>query len=458
MNRSAASGLIRPSLCSRPRAAVIAMPPVFVLGLRARRRWPPPGRAGRLDGGIAAVSLDAIDEPERHHREIACPDIVIQARACEIHGRARGCRARTAAVAGARTPSDSLTMTPGCVRKTLAPRAPVPRDDRAESRRPATRGLSAQPDQPPDRPPRGPRVESRPRQAADLGLKVGRWQSRGPRLNVRLVSAGRDRDRSRSLLRARAPLVSSMCGPKVHSRHPGDERRRGTESEEASSSRARPRSRMAAGVRVVDTMRDHSEAPRKSSIVDDPFATAFEAQARASTFQGRPSLVLDRTLFYPRRAGSLADRGTLVVGLERRARRRSPSSMCRSTTRESFIHLRDEAGRRLVAIRGAWSRCAVKSSVRGGASTWPSTLRNICCRARSWTWRKAATVSARLGATSCTIDIDVPQVDEAPSRAPKTWSTAVIRMTLRCASSFPRMKSWRPSRCGAPPRCPKGIA
>ena len=47
----------------------------------------------------------------------------------------------------------------------------------------------------------------------------------------------------------------------------------------------------------------------------DPFARAFEAEsARVAEWQGRPSVVLEQTLFYPEAGGQLADQGTLVVG------------------------------------------------------------------------------------------------------------------------------------------------
>ena len=47
----------------------------------------------------------------------------------------------------------------------------------------------------------------------------------------------------------------------------------------------------------------------------DPFARDFEADVGGalSRWQGRPSIVLERTIFYPEAGGQLADRGTLSV-------------------------------------------------------------------------------------------------------------------------------------------------
>ncbi|HEY5242122.1 MAG TPA: alanine--tRNA ligase-related protein, partial [Polyangiaceae bacterium] len=46
----------------------------------------------------------------------------------------------------------------------------------------------------------------------------------------------------------------------------------------------------------------------------DPFATTFEATARPGELGGQPTIVLERTLFYPESGGQLSDQGTLLIG------------------------------------------------------------------------------------------------------------------------------------------------
>src|SRR5690349_19989833 len=47
----------------------------------------------------------------------------------------------------------------------------------------------------------------------------------------------------------------------------------------------------------------------------DPFTSTFETNdARVGRFGDRPSVILDRTLFYPEAGGQLADTGMLTIG------------------------------------------------------------------------------------------------------------------------------------------------
>jgi len=224
MNRSRGERLIRPSFARAPRAAVIADAACIRAGpSRLEEDGAAGGEPVGLDGGIAAVDLDAIDEPERHHREIrGARDIVIQARACEIHGRARGCRAahggrrrRTEPArltdddAGLRA-QDILRLEPRS-RETIA-RNHGARDPAVFRRNRITHRIAHHADL-------GLKVGRG--KAADLGLKVGRGKAADLRLNVRLVSAGRDRDGRDRCSEPERRSCRPCGGPKVHSRHPG---------------------------------------------------------------------------------------------------------------------------------------------------------------------------------------------------------------------------------------------
>src|SRR5215472_15254617 len=148
----------------------------------------------------------------------------------------------------------------------------------------------------------------------------------------------------------------------------------------------------------------------------DPFAVAFEATAaRPSTFEGKPSLVLDKTLFYPEAGGQLADTGLLNIGTA--ALRVEDVQIDES---EEIHHLVPE----LATVEFSQERIA-----GGAAPTVTGTIdrerrrdhmtqhtaQHMLSRALLDVAR-AETVSARLGASSCTIDVslsDVPERDLA---------------------------------------------
>ncbi len=134
----------------------------------------------------------------------------------------------------------------------------------------------------------------------------------------------------------------------------------------------------------------------------DPHLTSFVTTGvRLVEHGGKPALVLDRTLFYPEGGGQLGDSGTLTVGA--------------STLQIADTQL-DDAGMILHLLAEAPSADVIASlgeetSVRGTIDAGrrrdhmaQHTAQHALSRALADVAR-AETVSARLGATSCTIDV-----------------------------------------------------
>jgi len=197
------------------------------------------------------------------------------------------------------------------------------------------------------------------------------------------------------------------------------------------------------------------EAPTQKLYWDDPFATAFEAQARVSTFQGRPSLVLDRTLFYPEAGGQLADRGTLVVASNEGA---TEIAIVDVQVDDAGVihHLRDEAAPALVPFAGVEPVRGEIERARRRDHMAQHTSQHMLSRALL-DMAKAATVSARLGATSCTIDIDVPQVDEGALARAEDLVNAVIRDDVTVRQLFPTDEELASLTLRRAPKVSKGI-
>jgi alanyl-tRNA synthetase len=128
----------------------------------------------------------------------------------------------------------------------------------------------------------------------------------------------------------------------------------------------------------------------------DPFATTFEAPARAGELEGKPTVVLERTLFYPESGGQLADTGTLRVGARE--------------LRVEDVQI-DDAGviHHLVAggpesLAGAVAQGTIDAARRRDHMA-QHTGQHALSRALVDVAR-ADTVSSRLGASACTIDVE----------------------------------------------------
>jgi alanyl-tRNA synthetase len=168
----------------------------------------------------------------------------------------------------------------------------------------------------------------------------------------------------------------------------------------------------------------------------EPLATTFAASGvRVASLGGKPSLVLGRTLFYPEGGGQLGDSGTLAV--------------------ESFL-LRvadtqiDEAGEihhllaeplpadletRLASSPDLLVRGSLDEARRRDHMA-QHTAQHALSRALSDEAR-AETVSARLGATTCTIDVSRPGLADSDLHRAEDLVNAIVVSDVVVLASFP---------------------
>jgi len=154
-----------------------------------------------------------------------------------------------------------------------------------------------------------------------------------------------------------------------------------------------------------------------------PFAVTFEATARRGELAGKPSLVLERTLFYPESGGQLADVGTLVVGGgELRV-------IDVQVDDDGFIHHFVEgelaAGPAVGTIDPARRRDHMAQH----------TAQHALSRALVDVAR-AETVSSRLGASSCTIDVEGALDERSLARA-EDLVNAIVTSDVGVRQMFP---------------------
>ena len=164
----------------------------------------------------------------------------------------------------------------------------------------------------------------------------------------------------------------------------------------------------------------------------DPFATTFEgARARAGELGGRATIVLDRTLFYPEGGGQLADTGTLVVGDR--------------TLAVSDVQVADDGTIHHVLAESALpagTDVTLDGAVRGSidaARRRDHMTQHTAQHALSHALvevARADTVSARLGATACTIDVE-GALDERDAARAEDLVNAVVTSDVAVRQLFP---------------------
>ncbi len=163
----------------------------------------------------------------------------------------------------------------------------------------------------------------------------------------------------------------------------------------------------------------------------DPFASEFRvASAEALVFEGKPALVLPATLFYPEGGGQLGDRGTLAFG----ARSFDVVDTQIDDAGTIFHVLGAEPGG-FEKLEGGELRGAIDVPRRRDHMA-QHTAQHMLSRALHDVAR-APTVSARLGATSCTIDVEKSALEDAELFAIEDLVNDVIRRDVPVRAFFP---------------------
>ena len=155
----------------------------------------------------------------------------------------------------------------------------------------------------------------------------------------------------------------------------------------------------------------------------DSLLLAFTGRVIAhDAWQGRPSVVLDRTAFYPEAGGQMADRGSLAG----------------ATVLDVQV---DDDGRVHHVVDGALP--AIGADVEGSIDKERRRVHMALHTGQHMLSRAladvamAATVSSRLGETACTIDVDQEAVEERRIAAAEDLTNAIVDDDVPVRSFFP---------------------
>ncbi len=166
----------------------------------------------------------------------------------------------------------------------------------------------------------------------------------------------------------------------------------------------------------------------KKKYWDDPFATTLETRgAAAASFGGKPSIVLAETIFYPEGGGQLGDTGVLRVG--------------NATVRVEDTQIDDDGTIHHIVERT--TPCAETETVSGTIDVArrrdhmaQHTAQHMLSRALLDV-AHAPTVSARLGASACTLDVDRAAIADAELGRVEDLVNDVIRSDVTVRALFP---------------------
>ncbi len=173
-------------------------------------------------------------------------------------------------------------------------------------------------------------------------------------------------------------------------------------------------------------------APTEKLYWSDVHALAFEARgATLSSHAGKPSILLPRTLFYPEGGGQLGDLGTLQVGAHR-------IPVADTQVEEGVIHhvLAGRLATELAALLPGELVHGAVDEARRRDHMVQHTAQHALSRALADAAR-ADTVSARLGQSSCTIDLAKPGIADADLHRAEDLVNAVVMSDVTVTTSFP---------------------
>jgi len=168
-------------------------------------------------------------------------------------------------------------------------------------------------------------------------------------------------------------------------------------------------------------------APTERLYFTDPFLHQFTGRVIAhAAWSGAPSLVLDRTAFYPEAGGQMADRG-LLGGYAVKDVQVDDAGVVHHLVELPEGRALPEVGSELAGQIDRVRR-RVHMALHTGQHMLSRALVDVA---------QAHTVSSRLGETLCTIDVDLELLDEARVAEAEELVNSVIDDDLAIRSFFP---------------------
>ncbi|MBI5515126.1 MAG: alanyl-tRNA editing protein [Deltaproteobacteria bacterium] len=158
---------------------------------------------------------------------------------------------------------------------------------------------------------------------------------------------------------------------------------------------------------------------------NDPLALTFHARVLShGAWEGRPSVVLDRTAFYPESGGQLGDRGTLAGGLVEDTQVDDQGVVHHLLAPESALPAEG------ATVEGAVERARrrLQMALHTGQHMLSRALLDVA---------RAETVSSRLGQSTCTVDVDLAHLEERAVVDAEALVNAVVEDDRTVEQFFP---------------------